>query len=146
MLPQNGISKTVTQNVFNLNGYSYNRNTITITGLNGFTVAALSFDLYVRAGQAIAGTFPIYDSQSDDTSSFDEYLTPLDRACLGWTSSASTGQFSCNNPLGSIKIIENNAQNYTIQFSNNFRTYNSDFIVQSNIPAVINITGNVTTF
>lgn len=148
LLGNQGINELVMTNVYTINNISYNRSTLTLTGMNGFTESAIvSFDLYYKAGMSIAGTYTIY--ADEDESFFDDFLAPLDRGCLGWLTSGvifpfATGQqIRSNNPTGTVKIIVNSPTNYTIQYTGNFRIYNDDFTVNRNVPSVINCTGNV---
>lgn len=126
-------------------GVHYDRSTLTISGMYGFTtVSSISFDLYYKMGQSIAGTYTIDD---DEDSGFEDFISPLDRACMGWTTSA--GSFSSgsegvqsHNPSGTIKVIANSPTNYTIQYNGNFKVYDGfDFI--RNAAVTMNVTGPV---
>lgn len=148
LLPAQGITEIKSDAVFTINNVTYNRSTISIIGLNGFTTTAtISFDLYYKNGMSVAGTYSIFDE--DSSANFEDFISPLDRACMGWTSLgvifpfSGANQVSCNNPTGTVKIIANSSTNYTIQYTGNFRIYNSDFVITRNVPSTINITGNV---
>jgi hypothetical protein len=127
-------------------GVHYDRSTLSISGMNGFiSISTISLDLYYKTGTSIAGTYTIDD---DEDSAFEDFLSPLDRACMGWTTSA--GSFGTggsegvqsHNPSGTIKVIVNSTANYTIQYTGDFKVYDGFDIIR-NAPAVVNVTGPV---
>jgi len=74
----------------------------------------------------IAETYSIYDTD-DSTLGFEDFVTPLDRGCIGWTSMGSVfltsgaNGVNANNPSGTVTVTVNSANNYTIRFAGNFR-------------------------
>ncbi len=149
LLGTQGITEIRLTNVFDIGGTMYDRSTISVIGLQGFTrTGTVSFDLYYKHGMSVAGTYNIF-TESDSETDFAEFLSPLDRGCMGWISMASSFNnasgvdVSSNNPSGTVKIIANSPTNYTIQFNGNFKVYEDGFTFVRNAPAVVNVTGNV---
>jgi len=149
LLAFQGITEIKQENVLTANGNVYDRSAITIIGMLGFTeTATVSFDLYYRDGQSIAGTYTIFDD-IDGEDAFDDFISPLQRGCLGWTSmgvifNTSGGDpVQANNPGGTVTIVANSANNYTIQYNGNYKLYNDGFDFVRNVPCSINVTGEV---
>ena len=149
--PSMGISEIIMPRVTESNGQFYDRSTISLTGLNGMTsTATVSFDLYYKTGTSVGGTYIIHDTEVSNAIDFDEFLAIDGRASLGWTSAGvifsmgSGSMTSGNNPTGSVQIIVNSPTNYTVKYIGNFREYNGDFEVVRNLPAEINVTGDIT--
>lgn len=142
-----GIVNVVSPNAIEVNGSIYNRNTFIINGIKGMTdVATVTFDLFLKSGQSLAGDYQISTDQDDDNPiDLENILASQNRACLGWTSLIaktniiSQSSVSGNAPTGTVKIISNGGNNYTIQYTGNFK--NIDQI--GNIQVTMNITGGV---
>ena len=149
---QNGISELQMKNILTTpNGTKYDRSAITIIGSTGTSeITTFHFDLFYKNNQTIAGTYTIFDTRASNAS-FEDYIQPLNRACLGWTSAgvttqvqnASGNRLDFNNPVGVITIVVNSPANYTIQYSNNFRVYDSNSVFSRNVPIILNLTGDV---
>lgn len=149
LLSAQAISELKFENVFEAGGVQYDRSGITIIGMNGFTATStVGFDLYYKHGQSVAGTYQIFNEEQN-MDFFEDFVAPLDRGCMGWTSlgtmfnMSTSFEVDSNDPVGTVKIIANSANNYTIQFEGNYRVYNDDFVVVRNVPASINVTGEV---
>jgi hypothetical protein len=142
-----GIVNVVSPNAIEVNGSMYNRNTFIINGIKGMTdVASVTFDLFLKSGQSLAGDYQISTDQDDDNPiDLENILASQNRACLGWTSLIaktniiSQSSVSGNAPTGTVKIISNGGNNYTIQYTGNFK--NIDQV--GNIQVTMNITGAV---
>ncbi|MBN8567574.1 MAG: hypothetical protein J0M25_12675 [Flavobacteriales bacterium] len=68
LVPSQGIVNVVSPNAYELEGNSYNRNTFIINGTKGLTdVATVTFDLFVKNGESIAGIYQISTDQDEDT-------------------------------------------------------------------------------
>jgi hypothetical protein len=145
VLPSQGINEMQMNNFVTFNDIPYNRSQISIIGLLGFSqTASIAFDLYYREGTSIAGTYTIDDEES---SSFEDFVAPLDRGCMGWTSMGGVFGMSgegvnANNPQGTVTITVNSPNNYTIHYVGNFRIY-EDFEVVRTVPCVMDVTGPV---
>ena len=132
---------------------SYTRSSVSLVGLYGKSeTGTISFDLYYKTGQTIAGTYTIHDQEAVNAPSFDVFLSPLQRGCSGWTTSTGisavggTGFLvSANNPKNaSVVITANTATNYTIYFTGNFGERNvSNGAFIRNVPVFVNVTGDV---
>lgn len=149
LLGTQGITEGRMQHVFDIGGTFYNRSTISVIGLIGFSrTATVSFDLYYKDGMSVGGTYTIYQ-EDDSMTSFEDFMSPLDRGCMGWTTAgvafnlSDSTQFSANNPSGTVKIIVNSPTNYTIQYTGNFRVYDDGFTFVRNAPTTVNVTGTV---
>lgn len=136
--------------VVEANGETYDRSSITITGMQGTTsTATISFDLYYKTGTSIAGTYNIYDSEDDGGQNFEDFLEGQNRGCMGWTSAAAVFSMSGsdiitgNNPTGSVQVIVNSPTNYTLKYNGNFRLYDFELNFVRNMPANINVSSNV---
>ncbi|WP_026711440.1 hypothetical protein [Flavobacterium filum] len=144
--PAQGIVNIVSPNAYELDGNIYNRNTFIINGIKGMTdVATVTFDLFVKNGESVAGTYQISTDQDEDTfTSIDNILASDVRVCIGWTSLVAVTNLtsetitSGNAPTGTVQIISNGGNNYTIKFTGNFKKLD-----QTNISANINLTGAV---
>jgi len=149
VLASQGINEQQMNDFVVLNDIPYNRSQISIIGMLGFgQTATIAFDLYYREGTSIAGTYTIYDDD-ESTDAFEDYVTPLERGCMGWTTLGNSFAFSgtsvnANNPTGTVTVIVNGPNNYTIRYSGNFRVYGDDFTVDRTVPCAMNITGIVT--
>jgi hypothetical protein len=148
LLGTQGITEGKMEDAFNIDGTQYDRSTITLIGLQGFTkTGTVSFDLYYKHGMTVAGTYSIDDDI--DEGNFDTYLGARDRACLGWISMASAFnnmsgvETSANNPSGTVTIVANSPTNYTIQYTGNFKVYENGFDFVRNAATVVNVTGEV---
>jgi len=148
LLAAQGITEYKTPEPYPINGVNYLRSTISVTGLMGFSKSGtVSFDLYHREGTSVAGTYTIYDA--DSTPGFEDFLSPLERGCMGWTSVGvifnltTSANSQCNNPLGTVKIVVNTPTNYTVQYTGNFREYDNNFNIVRNVPASVNVTAPV---
>ncbi len=147
LLSSEGIVNLVSPNAYELDGNSYNRNTFVINGTKGLTdVATVTFDLFVKNGESIAGVYQISTDQDEDTfTSIDNILGSDVRVCIGWTSLIATTKIatqeieSGNAPTGTVQIISNGGNIYTIKFNGNFKNINQT----SNIPVNMDITGTV---
>lgn len=147
LLSSQGIVNVVSPNAYELDGNSYNRNTFVINGTKGLTdVASVTFDLFVKNGESIAGVYQISTDQDEDTfTSIDNILGSNVRVCIGWTSLIATTKIatqeieSGNAPTGTVQIISNGGNIYTIKFNGNFKNINQT----SNIPVNMDITGTV---
>lgn len=147
LLSSQGIVNVVSPNAYELDGNSYNRNTIVINGTKGLTdVASVTFDLFVKNGESLAGVYQISTDQDEDTfTSIDNILGSNVRVCIGWTSLIATTKIatqeieSGNAPTGTVQIISNGGNIYTIKFNGNFKNINQT----SNIPVNMDITGTV---
>jgi len=143
------MSEIIMSDVMEFNGETYDRSTLSVTGINGMSASAtVSFDLYYKSGTSVAGTYTIYDNEADDTGDFEDFLATQERGCMGWTSAGMAftmgdgNMVSGNNPTGTVKVIVNSATNYTLIYEGNFREYDGfDFV--RNIPTNIHITSNV---
>lgn len=143
------ITEIKQENVITADGNSYDRSAITIIGMLGFTeTATVSFDLYYRDGQSIAGTYTIFEDV-DGGEAFDEFISPLQRGCLGWTSMGTIFNTSggdpvqANNPSGTVTIVADSANNYTIQYTGNYKLYDDALDFVRNVPCSVNVTGDV---
>jgi len=150
LLGAQGITEARMQHVFDIDGVFYNRSSITLIGLIGFSkTATVSFDLYYKDGMSVGGTYTIYQEEDDNMVDFQDYMVPLNRACMGWTTAgyavnmSNSDETSANNPSGTVKITVNSPTNYTIQYSGNFRVYVDGFTFVRNAPTAINVTGTV---
>jgi hypothetical protein len=149
VLPAQGINEQQMDNFITLNDIPYDRSQISIIGMLGFgQTATIAFDVYHREGASIAGTYNIYDDD-DSNVGFEDFVTPLDRGCMGWTSLAGSYGISgegvnANNPEGTVTITVNSTNNYTIHYVGNFRIYNDDFEIERTVPCTMNVTGVVT--
>lgn len=147
LLSSEGIVNLVSPNAYELDGNSYNRNTFVINGTKGLTdVATVTFDLFVKNGESIAGVYQISTDQDENTfTSIDNILGSNVRVCIGWTSLIATTKIatqeieSGNAPTGTVQIISNGGNIYTIKFNGNFKNINQT----SNIPVNMDITGTV---
>ncbi|MFY7742918.1 MAG: hypothetical protein ACOVQR_09735 [Flavobacterium sp.] len=147
LLSSEGIVNLVSPNAYELDGNSYNRNTFVINGTKGLTdVATVTFDLFVKNGESIAGVYQISTDQDENTfTSIDNILGSDVRVCIGWTSLIATTKIatqeieSGNAPTGTVQIISNGGNIYTIKFNGNFKNINQT----SNIPVNMDITGTV---
>lgn len=147
LLSSQGIVNVVSPNAYELDGNSYNRNSIVINGTKGLTdVASVTFDLFVKNGESLAGVYQISTDQDEDTfTSIDNILGSNVRVCIGWTSLIATTKIatqeieSGNAPTGTVQIISNGGNIYTIKFNGNFKNINQT----SNIPVNMDITGTV---
>lgn len=145
--PIQGLNRLQMLNALEINGNIYNRNTLVITGMNGMTLnAVVTFDLFLKQGESLAGDYQISTDQDDDNPvEMENILSTQDRACLGWTSLISATNLnsqvtvSGNAPTGMIKIISNGGNNYTIQYNGNFVKIDE----VANISVEMNLTGNV---
>lgn len=145
--PVEGVMNVISPNAIEVNGNLYNRNTVIINGINGTSrVATVTFDLFVRQGQPLAGDYQISTDQNEDNPvELEALLSSNDRACLGWTSLiavnnlTSQSTISGNAPTGTVKLISNGGTNYRIQFNGNFKNINQ----VSDISVEINLTGNL---
>ncbi len=150
---QPGVSMTeiIMAEVIDVNGESYDRSTISVTGVSGTSsTASITFDLYYKTGTSVAGTYNIYDSEADGSTDFNDFLEGQNRGCMGWTSagiifslSGGTSMTSGNNPTGTVEVIVNSESNYTLKYNGNFRLYNNGFDFVRNMPANINVTSDV---
>jgi hypothetical protein len=153
LLDEAGMSEIVMADAYEVDGVSYDRSTITVTGLNGMTTTgSVSFDLYYKTGTSVAGTYTIYNPENEDSVGEEFFLTGQDRVCMGWTSMASIFTFdggidmnNANNPEGTVEVIVNSATNYTLKYNGNFRVYENGFDFVGNMPADINVVSDVTT-
>lgn len=144
------MSEIIMANVTEFNGESYDRSTISVTGLNGTSsTSTISFDLYYKTGTSVAGTYTIHDTEAAGAVDFEEFLVGQNRGCMGWISagvvlSLSDGTWTNgNNPTGTVTLTVNSPTNYTLEYSGNFRLYDGfDFV--RNMPAEINVTSDVT--
>ncbi len=142
-----GIVNVISPDAIEVNGSMYNRNTFIINGIKGMTdVATVTFDLFLKSGQSLAGDYQISTDQDEDNPiDLENILASQNRACLGWTSLIaktniiSQSSVSGNAPTGTVKIISNGGNNYTIQYTGNFK--NIDQV--GNIQVTMNITGAV---
>jgi hypothetical protein len=152
LLAFQSITEVKMENALTAGGNSYDRSSINVIGMIGFTeTATVGFDLYYRHGLSIAGTYTIYDDV-DGEDTFDDFIAPIERSCLGWLTTgvvfhnnSGTDFFRANNPSGTVTITANSANNYTIQYSGNFKNYDDDINFVRNVPVSVNVTGDVTT-
>lgn len=149
LLAFQGITEAKMVGTYTFNGIAYTRSQVTLIGMIGFTTTAtVSFDLYYKSDQTIAGTYPIYDA-IDGEENYEEYMQGRDRSCEGWTSAGVVfqnmggDQLHSNNPGGNITVTVNSANNYTIQYNGNFKLYDDGFTFVRNVPASVNVTGDV---
>lgn len=149
LLAFQGITEAKVVGTYTFNGINYTRSQLTIIGMIGFaTTGTVSFDLYYKSDQSIGGTYVIYDAV-DGEENYEEYMEGRDRSCEGWTSAGvvaqtMTGdQMHSNNPSGNITVTVNSTNNYTIQYTGNFKQYDDGFTFVRNVPAAVNITGDV---
>lgn len=150
LLPTNGVVELKMNNLININGQYYDRSSITISGTSGTLLANLNFDLFYKDGLPVAGTYTIADTL-DGNGDFYSDLSVAQKLCSGWTSmcvvvqsNSSSALIDSNNPTGTVKVINNGNNNYTVQFNGNYRKYNSNFDVIGTVPVVMDITTNVT--
>lgn len=146
-LPSNSVVE-LRMNNLNIDGQVYDRSSISITGIAGTTIATVSFDLYYKDGLPVAGTYNIDQTLDNDSDFFDNLLV-AQKLCLGWTSMCAVTQagsssflINANNPTGTVKVVNNGNNNYTIQYNGNYKKYNN-FQVIGTVPVVINITTDV---
>jgi hypothetical protein len=147
LIPSEGIVNVVSPNAYELEGNIYSRNTLIINGTKGLTdVATVTFDLFVKNGESLAGIYQISTDQDEDTfTSIDNILGSDVRVCIGWTSLIATTKITTqeiengNAPTGTVQITSNGGNNYTIKFNGNFKNINQT----TNIPVNMNITGTV---
>ena len=151
LLPQNAVIELRSDNM-NIDNQVYDRSSITINAMTGFTIATVSFDLFYKDGLPVAGTYTI-DQSIDNTTNFNDNLIVAQKLCLGWTSSCSVAQagnssFSvqANNPTGTVNVINNGNNNYTIQYNGNYKKYDSNFEIVGQVPVIVNITSNIVTY
>ncbi|HBI00820.1 MAG TPA: hypothetical protein PLL09_15410 [Flavobacterium sp.] len=146
LVASQGMVNIVTPNAYELEGETYNRNTFIISGIKDMTdVATVTFDLFVKNGESVDGTYQISTDQDEDTfTSIENILSSDVRVCIGWTSLVATTNIATQNfvngnaPVGTIQIISNGGNNYTIKYNGNFKKLD-----QSNISVNIDLTGNV---
>lgn len=150
LLSANGIVELRDQNGTTVDGITYKRSTVTLHGMLGFSkMANITFDLYYKESESIAGTYMIHDD-NDSPENFEGFLDTNGRGCMGWTSMGvifsmnGSGDIDSNNPTGTVKIIANSPNNYTVQYNGNFRLYDDSFNFVRNVPSITNVTGNVT--
>lgn len=148
VLPAQGINELQQNGFVTFNDLPYNRSSISIMGMIGFSqMATISFDLYYREGTSLAGTYNIQDEMDGD---FEAFIASPGRACMGWTSMATAYPVSggdatdANNPSGTVTVTVNGPNNYTIVYNGNFKVYDNDFQVIRSVPCVVNLTGAVT--
>jgi hypothetical protein len=145
--PTQGITYLAMSNTFEIDETTYDRVSIIINGFNGVTnVGVVTFDLFMLPGQSIAGDYQIsIDENEDVTSDFEQILLSQQRACMGWTSGVSASSMDIQNsiggnaPTGSVKIISNGGNNYTIQYNGNFKK----LLDLTAIPVEVNLTGTI---
>lgn len=145
--PTQGITYLAMSNTFEIDETTYDRVSIIINGFNGVTnVGVVTFDLFMLPGQSIAGDYQIsIDENEDVVSDFEQILLSQQRACMGWTSAVSASSMDIQNsiggnaPTGTVKIISNGGNNYTIQYNGNFKK----LIDLTAIPVEMNITGTI---
>lgn len=147
--PGQGVIEQKLNNFYTQQGQTFDRSTITINGISGTNVAAVSFDLYYKDGLPVEGTYSIAETLDDNDVDFFDDLVTNQKLCLGWTSLCAVFQggssvaVNANNPIGSVTVTKNSATNYTIKFNGNYRKYNSSFQVIGTVPVVINVTSDV---
>ncbi len=146
-----GMIELIMPEVVEVNGETYDRSSITLTGMKGTSSSAtVSFDLYYKTGTSVAGTYNIYDSTNEGGDDFEEFLQGQDRGCMGWTSAAAvfmldgSDMTTANNPTGSVQVIVNSSTNYTLKYNGNFRVYDLELNFDRNMPANINVSSTVT--
>ncbi|MFT3793200.1 hypothetical protein [Flavobacterium sp.] len=149
LLAFQGITEAKMEGVYTFNGIAYTRSQVTLIGMIGFTTTAtVSFDLYYKSNMSIAGTYEIYDDIEGEEN-YEQYMEGRDRSCEGWTSAGVVfqnmggDQLHANNPSGNVTITVNGPNNYTIQYTGNFKLYEDGFTFVRNVPASVNITGDV---
>lgn len=124
-----GIVNIVSPEPIEVNGSFYYRNTLIISGVKGLTdVATVTFDLFISESLSLAGEYQISTDQDDENPvDLENILANQNRACLGWTSLIaktniiSQNSTSGNAPSGILKIVSNGGNNYTIQYTGNFK-------------------------
>lgn len=124
-----GIVNVVSPEPIEMNGNFYYRNTLIINGIKGLTdVATITFDLFILESLSLAGEYQISTDQNDENPvDLENILADQYRACLGWTSLIaktniiSQNSTSGNAPSGTLKIVSNGGNNYTIQYTGNFK-------------------------
>ncbi|WP_396166089.1 hypothetical protein [Flavobacterium sp.] len=148
ILPSNSVVELKMNNL-NIDGQLYDRSSISIIGMSGTTVANVSFDLYYKDGLPMAGTYNI-DQTIDNDSDFFDNLLVTQKLCLGWTSMCAVNQagsssflINANNPTGTVKVVNNGNNNYTIQYNGNYKKYDTNFVAIGTVPVVINLTTDV---
>lgn len=151
LLPSNSLVELKMDNQIEDQGQTYDRSSITLSGLNGTTIGIASFDLFYKDGLPVEGTYTIASTLSDNDPDFFDQLLTENKLCLGWTSSCSVSEavaptflINANNPVGTVTVINNGNSNYTIQFNGNYRKYDENFNEIGTVPVVINVTTNVT--
>jgi hypothetical protein len=127
-------------------GQNYVTSIVTIGGTanNSSKGGAVAFTLFYKASQGIAGTYNI--TNMDDDLEVD--LAANQRTVNGWVSvaivsntSSQSSELELNDPLGSVQLISNGGNNYTLKFNNVFRKLNSNNQVTASYPVEIDITG-----
>jgi hypothetical protein len=111
-------------------------------------VGSVSFRLFYKPAQGIAGTYNISNFQGD----FEDDLIANQRIINGWVSMSTVnsltnpGAFELdgNDPVGTVQVINNGNNNYTIKFNGVFRKYNNNFQVQSTFPVQLDISATAT--
>ncbi|WP_339888916.1 hypothetical protein [uncultured Flavobacterium sp.] len=151
LIPDNALLELKMDNHIMDQGQTYDRSSITLSGLNGTTIGTASFDLFYKDGLPVEGTYTITGSLSDNDPDFFDQLLVDNKLCLGWTSSCAVSEagaptflVNANNPTGTVTVINNGNSNYTIQFNGNYRKYDGNFEVIGTSPVVINVTTDVT--
>jgi len=142
-----GIVNIVSPEPIEVNGSFYYRNTLIISGVKGLTdLATVTFDLFISESLSLAGEYQISTDQDDENPvDLENILADQNRACLGWTSLIaktniiSQNSTSGNAPSGTLKIVSNGGNNYTIQFTGNFKKIDQ----VGNIQVTMNLTRGV---
>jgi hypothetical protein len=56
---------------------------------------------------------------------------------------SSSFLINANNPTGTVKVVNNGNNNYTIQYNGNYKKYDTNFVAIGTVPVVINLTTDV---
>ena len=133
-----------------INGQNYTDSSLSITGKtsDNTKIGTMTFRFMYKPSQGIAGTYNVSKYEND----LDDDLIAYQRVVNGWVSMATVNSLSNlgsfelngNDPVGTVQVINNGNNNYTIKFNGVFRKYNNNFQVQSTFPAQIDLSATAT--
>jgi hypothetical protein len=133
-----------------IGGQTYTDSSLSITGKtsDNTKIGTMTFRFMYKPSQGIAGTYNISKYEDD----LDTDLIANQRIVNGWVSMAtvnniatpSSFELNGNDPVGTVQVINNGNNNYTLKFNGVFRKYNSNFQVQSTFPVQIDLSATAT--
>ena len=132
----------------NFGGETYINSSISIIGKtsDNTKIGTVAFRLVYKSSQGIAGTYVVSNNEDD----LEDVVIANQRAIIGWVSIAQGSAISGtpvidgNDPVGTVEVVSNGNNNYTLKFNGEFRKYNSNFQIQSTFPVQINLTATAT--